>query len=48
MKLVFGCGYLGARVARLWRAAGHEVCVVTRGTAKAERLRAEGFRAIVQ
>ena len=29
-KLIFGCGYLGQRVARLWQAAGDEVWVVTR------------------
>ena len=47
MKLLFGCGYLGACVARLWRDAGDEVAVVTRDAAKAARLRAEGFQSIV-
>lgn len=46
MKLLFGCGYLGARVARLWRAAGHRVTIVTRSPAKAEALRTEGYDAL--
>ena len=29
-KLIFGCGYLGERVARRWHDAGHDVVVVTR------------------
>ena len=28
-KLIVGCGYLGGRVARLWRAQGHAVVAVT-------------------
>jgi len=46
-KLIFGCGYLGGRVARLWRQAGHEVFVVTRSSDRAGDLAAEGFRPIV-
>jgi nucleoside-diphosphate-sugar epimerase len=46
-KLIFGCGYLGSRVAGLWRAAGDEVYVVTRSAAKAAKLAAEGYRPIV-
>jgi nucleoside-diphosphate-sugar epimerase len=46
-KLIFGCGYLGARVARLWQAAGDEVFVVTRSTDRARQFVAEGFRPIV-
>jgi len=46
MRLLFGHGYLGSRIAALWRAAGHEVTVVTRSPAKAESLRAEGYGAI--
>jgi len=30
-RLVVGCGYLGERVARLWRDAGDEVYATTRG-----------------
>jgi nucleoside-diphosphate-sugar epimerase len=46
-KLLFGCGYLGARVARLWREAGAAVTIVTRSAAKAEQWRGEGFDALV-
>ena len=46
-KLLFGCGYLGGRVARLWRDAGHEVYVVTRSAAKGARLAQEGIRPLV-
>src|SRR5262245_7874147 len=47
LKLVFGCGYLGRRVSRLWREAGEEVAVVTRSPSHGETLAAEGFQAIV-
>jgi nucleoside-diphosphate-sugar epimerase len=46
-KLIFGCGYLGSRVARLWRQAGHEVFVVTRSNDRARAFAAEGLRPIV-
>jgi nucleoside-diphosphate-sugar epimerase len=45
-KLIFGCGYLGERVAQLWRAAGHNIGVVTRnhrGTERYERFLKQGF-----
>jgi nucleoside-diphosphate-sugar epimerase len=35
--LIFGCGYLGRRVAALWRAAGHRVVALTRTHADALR-----------
>jgi nucleoside-diphosphate-sugar epimerase len=35
--MIFGCGYLGRRVARLWRGAGHRVAALTRGNADALR-----------
>lgn len=47
MKLLFGCGYLGSRVARRWRDAGEAVTIVTRSTAKADELRSDGYAAIV-
>jgi nucleoside-diphosphate-sugar epimerase len=47
MHLLFGHGYLGARIARMWREAGREVAVVTRSAEKAETLRVQGYRAIV-
>ncbi len=46
-KLILGCGYLGRRVARLWRHSGDEVFVVTRSSDRARALSAEGYRAIV-
>lgn len=46
-KLIFGCGYLGARVARLWREAGHPVHVVTRSAGRASELRAAGYSPVV-
>ena len=46
-KLIFGCGYLGGRVARLWQEAGHAVHVVTRCDRRAGELAAAGYRPIV-
>jgi len=42
-RLVVGCGYLGERVARLWRDAGDEVYATTRGH-RADALSGAGFR----
>ncbi|MGC3967628.1 MAG: SDR family oxidoreductase [Pirellulales bacterium] len=47
MKLLFGHGYLGSRVAALWQAAGDEVTIVTRDEAKAAALKLRGYQAIV-
>ena len=47
MKLLFGCGYLGSRVAALWQAAGERVTIVTRDPDKAEALRLRGYEALV-
>lgn len=47
IRLIVGCGYLGGRVARLWREAGDEVWATTRTLARAEALRAEGLRPII-
>lgn len=47
MKLLFGCGYLGSRVAQLWRAAGDSVTVVTRSGERAKQFAAEGYEALV-
>jgi nucleoside-diphosphate-sugar epimerase len=44
-KLIIGCGYLGRRVAALWRAQGQQVWATTRG--RAADLRAAGIEAIV-
>ncbi len=46
-KLIFGCGYLGHRVAKLWQARGEEVCVVTRSVDRANQLRDEGLQAVI-
>ncbi len=46
-KLVFGCGYLGQRVAERWRAAGETVYTVTRSSEHARLLRQRGFEPIV-
>jgi len=42
-RLVVGCGYLGRRVARLWREAGDDVYATTRGD-NATALSREGLR----
>lgn len=42
-RLIFGCGYLGARVGRLWLDAGDEVVVVTRSEERSQTLAEEGF-----
>jgi nucleoside-diphosphate-sugar epimerase len=46
-KLIFGCGYLGLRVARRWREAGDVVYAVTRSAARAAALETEGLRPLV-
>lgn len=46
-RLVYGCGYLGLRVARQWRDAGDHVTVVTRNQRHAGEFRAEGLDAVV-
>src|SRR5262245_41300480 len=45
--LIFGCGYLGERVACRWRDGGHDVFVVTRSPERAAALERERYRAIV-
>jgi nucleoside-diphosphate-sugar epimerase len=46
-KLIFGCGYLGERVAHRWRDARRKVIVVTRQNERAEHFRQQGYDAIV-
>ena len=46
-RLVFGCGYLGARVAGQWLAAGHAVFAATRSAERARLLEQDGLRPIV-
>ena len=42
-RLVLGCGYLGLRVARLWKSKGDDVYAVTRSKINAEKF--EQFKA---
>jgi nucleoside-diphosphate-sugar epimerase len=46
-NLVFGCGYLGWRVACEWVAAGHDTIAVTRSPDKARRLEEQGIQSLV-
>src|SRR5262249_33563731 len=46
-KLIFGCGYLGERVAHRWRAVGDEVTIVTRSRDRADQFRAAGYQVAV-
>jgi nucleoside-diphosphate-sugar epimerase len=46
-KLIFGCGYLGTRVASLWQQAGNEVFAVTRSSERAATFAASGLKPIV-
>lgn len=45
--MVFGCGYLGRRVARRWLTEGTAVQVVTRSPLHADEFRKAGFGALV-
>lgn len=47
IRLIFGCGYLGARVARRWLDADDSVHVVTRSRRRADELQRAGYRPIV-
>lgn len=47
IRLIFGCGYLGKRVARRWRDAGDDVTVVTRRPDRAATFREAGLTPIV-
>ena len=46
-KLIFGCGYLGFRVAMIWTQAGEDVYAVTRSDSRAEQWRQAGILPIV-
>ena len=46
-RLVVGCGYLGARVARRWLDAGDRVFAITRGGSRTAALAATGVRPVV-
>lgn len=47
MKLIFGCGYLGRRVARRWRNSGDDVAVATRSAERATEFERDGYSAFV-
>lgn len=44
--VIAGCGYIGVRVARLWRERGAAVTCLVRSPEKGEALAAEGFTAL--
>jgi len=46
-RLIFGCGYLGARAAALWHEAGDAVYAVTRDAKRAGEFTRHGWRPIV-
>ncbi len=46
-KLIFGCGYLGRRIARAWLDQQHQVLAVTRSVQRADELRNSGILPIV-
>lgn len=46
-KLLFGYGYLGLRVANLWRDAGETVHIITRSANRAASLQNAGYRTTV-
>jgi nucleoside-diphosphate-sugar epimerase len=46
-KLIFGCGYLGERIARRWRDGGAEVVIVTRSEGRSREFKRQGYEAIV-
>lgn len=47
IKLIFGCGYLGGRVAVQWLQDGHQVFAVTRSPARAAAFMDLGLRPII-
>lgn len=46
-RLIFGCGYLGRRVARCWISAGHAVAAITRSEIRALDLARDSITPIV-
>jgi nucleoside-diphosphate-sugar epimerase len=46
-RIIFGCGYLGERVAARWLSAGDQITVVTRSEARARHVRQIGYETIV-
>ncbi|HEV7282041.1 MAG TPA: SDR family oxidoreductase [Pirellulaceae bacterium] len=46
-KLVLGCGYLGRRVAEVWKEAGHDIYAATRSAERAAAFKAAGLNPVV-
>lgn len=46
-RLIFGCGYVGERVAKRWLSDGDRVTVVTRNAERAETFAKEGYETLV-
>lgn len=46
-RLIFGCGYVGLRVAHLWQAQGDDVFAVTRSVDRAAQFAKGGLRPII-
>jgi len=46
-KLIFGCGYLGFRTAKLWLARGETVYAVTRSAKRADELAEAGIQPLI-
>ena len=46
-RLIIGCGYLGLRVASLWKARGDDVFVLTRSEERAATLQEHGLKPIL-
>ena len=46
-KLIIGCGYLGRRVAALWREQGHRIFATTRQPAHFDELRSHGAEPVL-
>ena len=45
--VIAGCGYIGTRVARLWKESGAQVTCLVRTPEKADALAAEGYQVLV-
>lgn len=45
--LIFGCGYLGSKVATIWQSLDYHVSVVTRNKKNAERFRSLGYQPLI-
>ncbi|MEI6705046.1 MAG: hypothetical protein WCL71_16160, partial [Deltaproteobacteria bacterium] len=44
--IIAGCGYIGNRIAKLWREQGAEVGCLVRTPEKTLNLKAQGFQAV--